>query len=111
MSRKLTKGFRSCECKFDPSRDYMDVIPDASMSPTQLKELADRGIAISNANLEINIDGKNTWSVPPAFKKGMDMATAWNQEQTAKRLVKSSINKDKSNRFISSVKEAKKTQS
>lgn len=109
MARKLITPLKKYDYSFDPERDWMRTVQDGAITPSQIKELAERGIPVSPQAVEREIHGRGDWNIEPMFKRDMDAATAWELEQRAKADLKSRIRKDKDLKFVTKIKNAKQT--
>lgn len=86
MPRQIFNPNVTCTCIFDLATDFERTKPNLAITPAQVKELADRGIAVSNQNVQfISTGGDNSWFVEPQFRREMDMATAWQMEKQSVR--------------------------
>lgn len=59
------------------------VQPDLALTPQKVKELTERGIAVSTQNQGFNDDPQfsNDWFIEPQFRRGCDMNTVWEISQ------------------------------
>lgn len=85
MARRILKAqLRPVNCKL-AGNDVLVTKPGLSMTPSQVKELTDRGIAVSLPNEKQFLDGQNLptsdWSVDPVFKRSTDMCELWELEK------------------------------
>ena len=104
MSRNGTYKPVFCECKFDVDKDFARTVVDAAITPRQIAELAERGIPISPQAVEREVRGNNDWNIDPIFKRGMDMATAWELERTAQAKAKFALMRQKHTDFTNKLK-------
>lgn len=79
--RVISNGIDVCSCIIDPYKDRDVTKPHLAMTPQQVKELTDRGIAVSLPNGQF-LDGESTegWNVDPAFKRDSDLVSTWELE-------------------------------
>lgn len=86
MCRNTKPQFRLCECNFNVNTDYERTKPGLAITPSQIKEMSDRGIPVSPMNTQfIDVHGDGSWQVEPQFQREMDMATAWSLEKKSQR--------------------------
>lgn len=110
MARKCITPLKFYDYSFDSSRDWMRTVQDGAITPSQIKDLAERGIPVTPQAVEREIHGRGDWNIEPMFKRDMDAATAWEMEQRAKAELKGRIRKDKDMKFVKKIKTAKETQ-
>lgn len=110
MARKCITPLKFYDYSFNPSRDWMRTVRDGAITPSQIKELTERGIPVTPQAVEREIHGRGDWNIEPMFKRDMDAATAWEMEQRAKAELKGRIRKDKDMKFVKKIKTAKETQ-
>ena len=70
--RKLIAQINAVNCKLC-KKDMLVTKPDLALTPMQVKELTDKGIAVSLPNSKQFLDGQNAqrsndWSVDPIFR-------------------------------------------
>lgn len=100
MSRNGTYKPKLCKCQFDVDKDFARTVQDAAITPRQIQELAERGIPISPQAVEREVKGNNSWDLDPIFRRGMDMATAWEMEKSAQAKVKYALKNQKHQDFV-----------
>lgn len=75
----------------DPDKDVEVTKPGLSLTPQNIKELTDRGIAVNLPNEKQFLQGdsikNNSWDIEPVFRRSMDMCEAWELEQVSKNKV------------------------
>jgi hypothetical protein len=105
-NRVLSAQLRPVSCKVDVRRDMEVTKPGLAVTPTQIKELTDRGIAVNlpNANQFLEGNSSGSWEVDPVFKRNADMCELWEIEQTAKNKIIKAHKVDKK-RFGTLIKE------
>lgn len=67
-----------------------------ALTPRRVKELTEKGVAVSTVNSEGVFDaGKNPsdWSIDSMYQRGTDRCTLWEKSQLAKRKILSSRDK------------------
>lgn len=99
MARRIFKAqLRPVNCKLTDN-DMLVTKPGLSMTPSQVKELTDRGIAVSLPNEKQFLDGQNLptsdWFVDPVFKRSMDMCELWELEKSTQNKLISAHKADK----------------
>lgn len=79
--RVLNSEIGTCRCVVDEYKDKEITKPHLAMTPQQVKELTDRGIAVSLPNGQF-LDGESNegWSIDPAFKRDADLPSTWELE-------------------------------
>lgn len=100
-NRKLTAQLRPCSCTFQEDHDHLVTKEGLSLTPSKVKELTDKGVAVSLPNsqnfLSPSEQGARSWDVEPQFQRDANMAALWEQEQLSKRKV---INAHKNDRKV-----------
>lgn len=100
MSRNGTYKPKFCTCKFDVDNDFAQTVQDGAITPRQIAELTARGIPITPQAVEREIKGSSDWHIEPVFRRGMDMATAWEMEQRAQACAKYALSRQKHSDFV-----------
>lgn len=89
-SRNLKNVPKYCVCVIRPEVDKEMTLNDLAMTPTQVKQLADKGVACSMPNLDyLDSDGapKHDYSVAGMFRRGMTREELWQNQQIARKNV------------------------
>ena len=87
MAKRILKAqIRPISCRLSES-DNLVTKPNLAMTPSQVKELTDKGIAVSLPNEKQFLDGttysgSTDWSVDPVFKRSVDMCQLWELEKS-----------------------------
>ena len=78
--RKLIVQVRPVNCKVVGDLELVTK-PGLAMTPKQVQELTDRGIAVSLPNEKSFLDGAPSstgdWSIDPIFRRDADMCSMW----------------------------------
>ena len=79
-------------CKIVIGVDYEITKPNLSLTPQNIKDLTDRGIAVNLPNEKQFLEGDSistakSWDIEPVFKRGSDMCQLWELEQVSKNKV------------------------
>lgn len=83
-TRTFDKNVKTCSCSLC-EQDKIVTKPHLAMTPQQMKELTDKGIAVSLPNASfLDGEGSRGWDIEPMFKRDTDMNTAWELEQVSK---------------------------
>lgn len=85
--RVFTSICRLATCLYDSST-YERTIDGLAVTPSEVKQLTDRGIPVStpNANMTVPAEGlDNGFYVEPMFRRDMDVNDLWNLQQSTKR--------------------------
>lgn len=86
--RILQAQLRPCSCRLNTDVDMLATKPGLAMTPSKVKELTDRGIAVSLPNDKTFLDGGSTdWTVDAMFKRSADMCELWELEKNAQSKV------------------------
>lgn len=89
--RIFAAQLKPCVCVLDPEKDMEITKPNLALTPQNIKELTDRGIAVNLPNEKQFIQGDSikagSWEVEPVFRRSMDMCEAWELEQVSKNKV------------------------
>lgn len=74
-------------CKY--SRTDQKTKPGLAVTPAQMSQMADKGIAISAQNAANFYDGSEnpSWDVLPEYERGIDVADLWQNQQTARKKI------------------------
>ena len=83
--RKLIAQINAVNCILCKN-DMLVTKPDLALTPMQVKELTDKGIAVSLPNSKQFLDGQNAersndWSVDPIFRRDASMCTMFELER------------------------------
>lgn len=96
---------RKKNCQFKPinieRRFDEPIVQDGlAMSPAEMMDMVNRGIPISNSNLqllEVYKTGDKDFSVPMEFRRNVDMADMWQHRQEMRTKVREASDKYLSN--------------
>ena len=68
-------------------RDFLPVTPGLAVTPSQMLELSEHGIAISGQNAANFDDGEFTpsWDLDASQLRGVDMADLWQLQRSTKK--------------------------
>lgn len=89
-SRNLNNKVKCCVCMVRPDVDKEMTLGDLAMTPSQIKQLSDKGVACSMPNLDyLDSDGapKHDYSVSGMFRRGMTREELWQNQQIARKNV------------------------
>lgn len=92
LSSNWNKG---CICK--RSEGDIPVQDGLTVTPSEMYEMAKKGIPVSTANLDMQFnDGEvnPSWDVPIDKQRGIDIGEIWQSSMDIKKKVKSSYKKD-----------------
>ena len=87
MAKRILKAqIKPCTCKLQTGVDYEITKPNLALTPQNIKELTDRGIAVNLPNEKQFLEGDaistaKSWDVEPVFKRSADMCELWELEQ------------------------------
>ncbi|UCS96028.1 MAG: hypothetical protein [Microviridae sp.] len=98
MAKRIFKAqVRPCKCTLCADIDRLQTKEGLALTPSHVKELTDKGIAVNlpNANGFFSSESKSDWFVEPQFRRDANMASLWEQEQSAKSKVVNAHKKDK----------------
>lgn len=101
MFFKVTKPIRAFVHKTASDEDK--VIDGLAMTPSQMMELAQRGISVSTQSLGAQFyddSPASSFDVPTIYQRGVDMADAFETSLTTKEKIKKGVRK-----YLSDVKE------
>lgn len=93
MAQRILKAqLKPVICKTEIGRDYEITKPNLALTPQNIKDLTDRGIAVNLPNEKQFLEGDSitlskTWDVEPVFKRSADMCELWELEQVSKNKV------------------------
>lgn len=77
--RKLVAQLNLVNCKVVDSLELVTK-PNLAITPKQVQELTNRGIAVSLPNEKLFLDGSSSgtdWSIDPIFRRDADMCSMW----------------------------------
>lgn len=98
MAKRIFKAqIKPCNCTLCADIDRLTTKEGLSLTPQRVKELTDRGIAVSLPNSQnfIAPSESKSWDIDPMFKRDANMCDLWEQEQLAKKRVMNAHKKDK----------------
>ncbi|WP_390598154.1 hypothetical protein [Bacteroides sp. f07] len=93
MAKRIMKAqLKPCTCKLCTGIDYEITKPNLALTPQNIKDLTDRGIAVNLPNEKTFLQGDSisnakSWDVEPVFKRSSDMCELWELEQVSKNKV------------------------
>lgn len=93
MAQRILKAqLKPVICKLQTGIDYEITKPNLALTPQNIKDLTDRGIAVNLPNEKQFLEGDSisaskSWDVDPVFKRSVDMCELWELEQVAKNKV------------------------
>lgn len=93
MAQRILKAqLNPVTCKLQTGIDYEITKPNLALTPQNIKDLTDRGIAVNLPNEKQFLEGDSisaskSWDVDPVFKRSADMCELWELEQVAKNKV------------------------
>ena len=91
MAKRIMKAqIKPVTCKLQIGVDYEITKPNLALTPQNIKDLTDRGIAVNLPNEKQFLEGDSissakSWDVEPVFKA--DMCELWELEQVSKNKV------------------------
>lgn len=100
MAQRIFKAqIKPVNCTIQSDVDRLVTKEGLSLTPSRIKELTDRGIAVSLPNSQNFIapseSAARSWDIDPMFKRDATMCSMWEQEQSAKQKVLNAHKKDK----------------
>lgn len=101
MAQRILKAqIRPVDYKIDENVDMIVTKPGLSLTPSQIKDLTDRGVAVSLPNAKQFLDTEvsindHSWEVDPVFKRDTDMIQLWEIEKAARGKVLRAHKSDK----------------
>lgn len=93
MKRIFTSNCKACNTPYKSS-DVKRTIPGLSLTPAQIKQMADRGIPISPRGMQEFYNSEKGWYVDPIFRRGADINQLWEMEKNAQARVLSARKRD-----------------
>lgn len=97
MAKRVFKSqLRPCKCVCCPDVDMLVTKPGLALTPIDIKNLTDKGIAVSlpNAQNFLNPVEGSSWTVEPAFRRDATMCSVWETEKLAQKHVMQARKKD-----------------
>lgn len=89
MNRLAIKHKKQCLCSIVRSVDELPVQDNLSVSPATMYNMTKQGIPITTQNQPDNLfddgDNKNSFFIPVDRKRGVDIVSLWETEQTIKK--------------------------
>lgn len=83
-TRRLTAG-SNILAKCDKYSKYEKPVQSGlALTPRDIKQMTERGLAVSTPNLQVFNDSEaftDSWFIEPQFRRGCDMNTAWETTQ------------------------------
>lgn len=75
---------------------FKPVQPGLAMTPSQIKSLTDRGIAVTSQNSSIEpVTNSDEDSMPEVFRRDMDLNTSWELENTSRTRILKGVASDR----------------
>lgn len=85
-------------CSIQRRFDEQGVQENLAVSPAQMRDMNEKGIAISTQNLPesyfIDGNGENSFFIPITERRGVDSCMMWEEEQTIKKKMRKARNSD-----------------
>lgn len=85
-------------CSITRRKDETPVQENLSVSPAQMRQMNEKGIAISTQNLPesyfIDGNGENSFFIPITERRGIDSCTLWEEEQSIKKKMRKARKND-----------------
>lgn len=97
MAKRIFKAqLRPCACVYHPEFDHICTKPGLALTPSDIKNLTDKGIAVSlpNAQNFLNPAEGSSWTVEPEFRRDATMCSVWETEKLAQKRVMQARKKD-----------------
>lgn len=97
MAKRVFKAqLKPCKCVCNPELDKLLTKPGLALTPMDIKNLTDKGIAVSlpNAQNFLSPSEGSSWRVEPEFRRDATMASVWETEKLAQKRVMQARKKD-----------------
>lgn len=99
MAKRILKAqMRPVNCNLREDIDRLQTKPGLALTPGAIKELTDKGIAVSLPNQNQFLaptSATTSWDIEPEFKRDATLASTWEAEQLATQKVMRAHRKDK----------------
>lgn len=94
--REFKAQLRPCGCVHNPEFDKLVTKPGLALTPSDIKKLTDKGIAVSlpNAQNFLSPVESSSWTVEPEFRRDATMCSVWEAEKLAQKRVMQARKKD-----------------
>lgn len=97
MAKRVFKSqLKPCKCVCYPDIDKLVTKPGLALTPMDIKNLTDKGIAVSLPNAQnflSPVEG-SSWTVEPEFRRDATMCSLWETEKLAQKRVMQARKKD-----------------
>lgn len=90
MAKRIFKAqLKPCTCVHNPLIDHICTKPGLALTPSDIKALTDKGIAVSLPNAQNFLAPQEgaSWSVEPQFRRDATMCSVWETEKLSQRRV------------------------
>lgn len=97
MAKRVFKSqLRPCKCVFHPDIDRLITKPGLALTPSDIKNLTDKGIAVSlpNAQNFLAPGEGSSWHLEPEFRRDATICSVWETEKLAQKRVMQARKKD-----------------
>lgn len=87
--REFKAQLKPCKCVCNPEFDHIVTKPGLALTPSDIKNLTDKGIAVSlpNAQNFLAPSEGSSWNIEPAFRRDATMASVWETEKLSQKRV------------------------
>lgn len=97
MAKRVFKPqLKPCKCVCHSDVDRLVTKPGLALTPMDIKNLTDKGVAVSlpNAQNFLNPTEGSSWTVEPEFRRDATICSVWETEKLAQKRVMQARKKD-----------------
>lgn len=90
MAKRIFKAqLNPCTCVHNLEIDHICTKPGLALTPSDIKALTDKGIAVSLPNAQNFLSPQEgaSWNVEPQFRRDATMCSVWETEKLAQKRV------------------------
>ena len=97
MVKRIFKAqLKPCKCIHNSEIDHICTKPGLALTPSDIKALTDKGIAVSLPNSQnfLSPSEDSSWTVEPEFRRDATMCSVWETEKLSQKRVMQARKKD-----------------
>lgn len=90
MAKRIFKAqIKPCRCTHNPEIDHICTKPGLALTPSDIRALTDKGIAVSLPNAQNFLSPQvcASWTIEPQFRRDATMCSVWETEKLSQKRV------------------------
>jgi hypothetical protein len=90
MAKRIFKAqLNPCQCVHNSEIDHICTKPGLALTPSDIKALTDKGIAVSLPNAQNFLAPQEgaSWNIEPQFRRDATMCSVWETEKLSQKRV------------------------